>query len=68
MAARNATSAEMALATEQFRHKMAQLAATLAKIALTCLHEAATLKKALNKQCWAAAQEKVLVDEANKQR
>ncbi len=57
----------MALAMEQLCHKMAQLAATLEKMASTHLHEAATLEKALNKQCWAATQEKALANKANKQ-
>ncbi len=59
----------MELATEQFCHKMAQLAVMLGKMALTRLHEAATLEKALaneaNERCRAAAQEKALANEAN---
>ncbi len=47
VAARDATLAEMELATEQFCHKMAQLAAMLGKMASTRLHEAATLETAL---------------------
>ncbi len=47
VAALDATLAEMELAMEQFCHKMAQLAAMLGKMALTRLHEAATLEKAL---------------------
>ncbi len=53
---------------------IAQLAATLAKMALTAeqgRHEAATREKVLadktNKQCWAAAREKALADDTNKQ-
>ncbi len=72
VAALDATLAEMELATEQFCHEMAQLAAMLGKMASTRLHEAATLEKLLaneaNEQCRAAAQEKALAKEANERR